>query len=81
MGGTGEKIGLKREKDIISLGLEKNFFKFVPETLEHLLLYFSDDQFASLIPKIDNEIKKTLLLDQFHTVPYTFSLSLPKIMS
>ena len=77
MGGTGGKIGLKREKDPISMGLEGEFLQFVPETLE----YPFDDQFAPLIPKIGNKIeKKTVFLDQFYTVLYTSSLSLPKIM-
>ena len=79
----GGKIGLKWEEDPISLGSEGKFLQFVPETSEHPLyiLHFSDDQIAPLIPKIGNKIeKKTALSDQFHTVPSTFSLSLPKFM-
>ena len=74
----GGKVGLKWEKDLISLGLEGKFSKFVPEILEHS--FYTDDQFASLIPNIGNKIEN-VLLNQFHTVPYTFSLSFPKIMS
>ena len=61
-------------------GLRRGILQFVPETLEHPPLSFSDDQFAPLIPKVSYKIEKTVLLDQFHTVPSTFRLSLPKIM-
>ena len=44
------------------------------------LSHFSDDQIAPLIPKIGNKIEKIVLLDQFHTGPSTFSLSLRKVM-
>ena len=57
-GVTGGKIGLKGEKDPIFLVLKREILQFVPERLEHPL-HFSDDQFASLIPKICNEVKKT----------------------
>ena len=67
-------------KDPISLGLEGEFHQFVPEALEHPPLHFSDDQFPPIIPKIGNKILKTVFLDQFHTVPSTFSVSFPKIM-
>ena len=67
-------------KSPISLGLDGQFLQFVPETLEHRPLHFSDDQIALLIPKIGNKIEKIVLLDQFHTGPSTFSLSLPKVM-
>ena len=64
-----------------SLGFDEKFLQFVPETLEHSSLHFSDDQIASLIPKIGNKIgKKTVLLNQIHTGPSTFGLSLPKFM-
>ena len=68
------------KKGPISLGFEGQFLQFVPETLEQPALHFSDDQIAPLIPKIGNKIEKTVLLDQFHTGPSTFSLSLPKVM-
>ena len=42
----------------ISLGFDEKFLQFVPETLEHSSLHFSDDQIASLIPKIGNKIEK-----------------------
>ena len=62
-------------------GLRRGILQFVPKTLEHHPLHFSDDQFAPLIPKISNKIeKKNVLSDQFRTVPSTFRLSLPKIM-
>ena len=81
MGGTGEKIGLKEEKDPISLGLEGEILQFVPDTLEHPPLHFYDDQFSPLIPKIGNKIeKKGVFLDQFRTVHSTFRLFLPEIM-
>ena len=35
LGGTGGEIGLKGEKDPISLGLQGEILQFVPETLEH----------------------------------------------
>ena len=44
----------------ISLGFDEKFLQFVPETLEHSSLHFSDDQIASLIPKIGNKIEKKL---------------------
>ena len=56
--GTGGEIGLTWERALISFGLEREFFKFVPETPEHLSLHFSDDQFASLIPKNGNKVEK-----------------------
>ena len=62
------------------MGLEGQFLQFVPETLEHTPLHFSDDQVAPPILKIDNKIEKIVLLDQFHTGPSTFNLSLPKVM-
>ena len=67
-------------KDPISLDLEAEFLQFVPETLKIPPVYFFDDQFAPLIPKIGNKIEKTVFLNQFQTVPSTFSLSLPKIL-
>ena len=50
-------------KGPISMGLERQFLQFVPETLEQTPLHFSDDQIAPLIPKIGNKIEKTVLLD------------------
>ena len=47
-------------KGPISLGLDGQFLQFVPETLEHSSLHFSDDQIAPLIPKVGNEIEKTV---------------------
>ena len=37
---TSGRIGLKRENDPISLGLEGEFLQFVPETLKHPLYTF-----------------------------------------
>ena len=63
------------------MGLEGEILQFVPETLEHPSLHFSDDQIAPLIPKIGKKKNlKTVFLYQFRTVPSIFGLSLPKIM-
>ena len=80
MGGTAGKIGLKLEKDSISLGLEGEFLQFVPETLERPLYTFLMTNLPLLSQKLATKLKKTVLLDQFHTVPSTFSLSFPKVM-
>ena len=61
-------------------GLKRGNSPIYPETIEHLPLHFSDNQFAPFIPKIGNKIEKTVFLDQFRTVPSNFRLSLPKIM-
>ena len=78
------KDNLSDEKKLfegpISLGFDEKFLQFDPETLEHSSLHFSDDQIASLIPKIGNKIEKTVLLNQIHAGPSTFSLSLSKFM-
>ena len=71
---------VKMKKDSISLGLEEEFFKFVPVTLEHPLYTFLMTKFPLLSKKLATKLRKTVLLDQFHTVPSTFSLSLPKGM-
>ena len=76
----GAKIGLKGEKYPIAWDVEGEFLQFVPETLEKPPLHFSDDQFAPLIQNLATKLKKTIFVDQFHTVPSTFRLSLPKIM-
>ena len=70
----------KTRKCPISLGLGGEFFLFTPSTLEHPPLHFSDDQFAPLIAKIGQKIKKTVFLDQFQTVTLTFCCFLPTIM-
>ena len=80
MGGTGGKIGLKEGKGPISLSLEGEILQFVSETLEHGPLHLPGDRFAPLIPKIGNNIEKTVFSDQFRTVPSTSRLSLSKIM-
>ena len=71
---TGGKIGLKGEKDLISLYLKGEILQIVPETLEHSPLHFSDDQFAPLwdnISQIGNKIEKncifgSILHSSFH---------------
>ena len=50
----------KKRKYPIFLGLEEEFFPFVPEGLEYLLLSVFDDQFAALIAKIAQKIEKTI---------------------
>ena len=77
---TGGKIGPKGEKDPISLGLEGEILQFVPETLEHPYYTFLMTNLFLLSQKMATKLKKTVFLDQFHTVPSIFSLSLPKIM-
>ena len=76
----GGKIGLKWERDPISLGLEVEFLQFLPETLEHPLYTFLMTNLLLLSQKLATKLKKTVFLNQFHTVLSTFSLSLPKIM-
>ena len=78
----GWKNRAKRRKMPNFPKLRRGILQFVPETLEHTHLHFSDDQFAPIIPKVSNKIEKktTVFSDQFRTVPSTFRLSLPKIM-
>ena len=70
----------KMKKDPFSLGLEEEFLQFVPETLEHPLYTFLITKFPLLSQKLAAKLKKTVLLDQFHTVSSIFILSLPKVM-
>ena len=67
-------------KDPISLGLEGEFLQFVPETLEDPLYTFLMTKLLLLSQKLAAKLKKAVILDQFHTVPSTFILSLPKVM-
>ena len=62
------------------MGLEGQFLQFVPETLEHPSLHFSDDHIAPLIPKIGNKIEKTVLLKlNFTPVPPILASPSPKL--
>ena len=79
--GQVEKIGLKREKDPISLGIEGGISPVCSLNIRTSPVHFSNDQFAPLVPKIGNiSEKKNCILDQFHTVLSTFSLSLPNVL-
>ena len=55
-------------------------FLICPWNIRTHPLHFSDDQFSPLIRKIDKKIERNCTLDQFYTVPSTFSLSLPKVL-
>ena len=66
-------------KGPISLGLEGQFFQFVPETLEHPPLHFSDDQISPLIPKIGNNIEKLYFWINFTPVPTLLASPSPKL--
>ena len=61
----------KMRKDPISLGLEGEFLQFVPEALEHPLYTFMMTKLPLLSQKLATKLKKTVFLDQFHTVPST----------
>ena len=61
-------------------GLKREIFQFVPEALEHSLYTFLMTKLPLLSQKLATNLKKTVPLNQFHTVPSTFSLSLPKVM-
>ena len=62
------------------MGLEGEILQFVPETLEHPLYTFLMISLLLLSQKLATNLKKTVFLDQFCTVPSTFRLSLPKMM-
>ena len=80
-GRDGWKNGAKMRKKQNFPGLEGKFLQFVPETLEHPLYTFLMTKLPLLSQKLATKLKKAVLLDQFHTGPSTFSLSLPKVMS
>ena len=61
-------------------GLREAISSICPWDIRTLPLHFSDHQIVPLTPKIGNKIEKTVLLDQFHTSPSTFSLSLSNVM-
>ena len=76
MGVDGWKNRAKMGKNQISLGLEGRFPQFVPYTLEHPLYTFLMTNLLLLsqnMPKIE---KFSYVLDQFQSVPSTFSLPL-----
>ena len=73
MGGMGGKNRAKMRKRPIFPGLRRGISPIGPWNIRTLLLHFSDDQISRLIPKIGNKIEKAVLLDQFHTVPSTFT--------
>ena len=69
------KVGPKQEKDPVSPDLEGEFLQFVPDTLEQPLYTFLMTNLLLLSQKLTTK----LFLDQFQTVPFTLSLSFPKL--
>ena len=67
-------------RKIVFLGLKGEFLQFVSVTLEYPLYTFLLTNLPLLSQKLATKLKKTVLLDQFHTVPSTSSLSLPNVM-
>ena len=65
----------KMRKGPAPLGLEGKFLRFVPGTLECPLYTFLMPNLPLLSQTFSTKLKKTVLLDQFYTVPSTFRLS------
>ena len=62
-------------------GLRRGISPICPWTLEHSLYTFLMINLLLLSQKWATKLKKKpVLLDQFRTVPFTFSISFPKIM-